>query len=251
MEKLTAVVPTFNEESKIEGCLRSLRWADELIVVDSFSSDGTVRVAEKIADRVELHRFENFARQKNFCIRSAGNRWVLLLDADERVTPGLREEIENVLRRPDKAGYWIPRVNHFLGKRISHGGWGGERVLRLFDKTLAHYPDREVHERLCLKGEAGVLRGPIVHYPYESIEEYFRKCRTYVALSAKQLNSDGRRAGPAELLLRAPAKFLRMYLLQAGFLDGTHGLVLAGLSAFQVFAKYAALWELQRRGGQA
>lgn len=246
MEKLTAVVPTYNEEAKIGDCLRSLRWADELLVIDSHSEDDTVRIAREVADRVELHPFENFARQKNRCLERASYRWILLVDADERVSPELREEIAGVMSMPAHDGYWIPRINHFLGRRIRGAGWGGEKVLRLFDRTKGEYPDREVHERLRLSGTDGCLKGPLLHYPYESLEEYWVKFNRYVWASALELRRQGRRGGILPLMLRPPARFLRMYLLQMGFMDGVHGLMISGLAAFQVYAKYARLWELDR-----
>jgi glycosyltransferase involved in cell wall biosynthesis len=244
MEKVTAVVPTYNEEAKIGECLESLRWADELVVVDSYSSDATVRIARNLADRVELHRFRDFSSLKNRCVRAASNRWVLLVDADERVSPRLRGEIRSVLSGPSHAGYWIPRVNHFLGKRIRRAGWGGQKVLRLFERDRGRYTDRVVHERLSLDGHAGYLTGPLLHYPYENLDEYWRKSQTYARLSALELLRSGRRTGAGSLLLRPAARFLRMYLLQMGFLDGAHGLLLCGLAAVHVYAKYARLWEL-------
>jgi glycosyltransferase involved in cell wall biosynthesis len=246
MEKLTAVVPTLDEEAKIAACLESLRWADELIVVDSHSGDATADIARGIADRVEFHTFENFARQKNWCIDAASHDWVMVVDADERVTPPLREEILGVLEAPRYSGYWIRRENHFLGKQIRGAGWGRDRVLRLFDRRRGRYPDREVHEKLELSGPAGSLKEPLLHFPYESLEEYWKKFHRYAWLSALELSKRGRRGGIASMVFRPPARFMRMYLLQGGFVDGTRGFLLSGLAALQVYTKYARLWELTR-----
>jgi glycosyltransferase involved in cell wall biosynthesis len=246
MEKLSAVVPTLNESENIADCLKSLRWADELIVVDSYSDDDTVAIARGLADRVELHRFESFAKQKNWCLQRASNRWVLMVDADERVTPRLSEEIKKALSEPEFCGYWIRRRNHFLGRRMRGAGWGRDRVLRLFDRERADYPDRLVHEEVRLRGEAGYLKEAMLHYPYKDLEEYWKKFHRYAWLSAMELRRQGRRGGLPALVLRPPARFLRMYILQMGFLDGAHGLLLSGLSAFQVYTKYARLWELTR-----
>lgn len=246
MEKLTAIVPTLNEEAKIEGCLKSLRWADELLVVDSYSEDATTEIALGIADRVEHHRFENFARQKNRCLEAASHDWVLLVDADERATEALGREIRATLEDPRHEGYWIGRRNHFLGKRIRGAGWGRDRVLRLFNRNKGTYPDREVHEKLVLDGSAGALREPLLHFPYESLEEYWRKFHRYAWLSALELRKQGRKGGVMPIVLRPVARFLRMYLLQGGFVDGTHGFLLSGLAALQVYTKYARLWELTR-----
>ena len=247
MEKVTALVPTLNEASHIEECLKSLRWADELIVVDSHSEDDTVKIAETLADRVELHPFESFAKQKNRCLRLASNRWVLFVDADERVTPALRDEIKEVLSDPERDGYWIRRKNHFLGKHIRGAGWGRDRVLRLFDREKGDYPDRLVHEEVLLRGRAGALREPLLHYPYGDLEEYWEKFHRYAWLSAMELKNQGRRGSVSSILLRPPARFLRMYFMQMGFLDGVHGFLLSGLAAFQVYTKYARLWELTHR----
>jgi glycosyltransferase involved in cell wall biosynthesis len=244
MGKVTAVVPTLNEAPHIADCLKSLRWADELIVVDSHSDDDTVKIAKGLADRVELHRFESFAKQKNWCVQRATHRWVLMIDADERVSPELRDEIKQVLSAPDRDGYWIRRKNHFLGKHIRGAGWGRDKVLRLFDREKGHYPERLVHEEVHLRGRSGVLKGQLLHYPYSDLGEYWEKFHRYVRLAAMELKRQGRRGGIAPLVLRPPARFMRMYFVQMGFLDGVHGLLLSGLSAFQVFAKYARLWEL-------
>lgn len=244
MEQLSAVVPTLNEAPNIEDCLKSLRWADELIVVDSHSEDDTVRIAEGLADRVDLHPFESFSKQKNWCIQRASHRWVLMVDADERIPPQLRDEIKRVLSAPDMDGYWIRRKNHFLGKHIRGAGWGRDKVLRLFDREKGNYPERLVHEEIHLRGRARVLKEPLLHYPYSDLEEYWEKFHRYAWLSAMELKRQGRKGGVGALVLRPPARFMRMYFVQMGFLDGFHGLLLSGLSAFQVYTKYARLWEL-------
>jgi glycosyltransferase involved in cell wall biosynthesis len=246
MEKLTAVVPTLNESRNIVECLNSLRWADELIVVDSHSSDDTVELARGIADRVELHRFEGFSKQKNWCVGLAKHRWVFLVDADERVPRGLRDEIKNALDEPAADGYWVRRRNHFLGRRMRWAGWGRDRVLRLFDKEKAHYPDRLVHEKLVVDGNTADLRSPLLHYPYRNLDDYWEKCNRYARLSAMELHKRGRRSGAWEVALKPPARFLRMYVMQLGLLDGFHGLLLCGLSAYQIYVRYAILWELWR-----
>lgn len=251
MDKLTAVVATLNESRNIVECLDALRWADELLVVDSYSEDNTVELARRIADRVELHRFEGFSHQKNRCIGQASHRWVLVVDADERVTPELRDEIKGVLARPSAAGYWMSRKNHFLGRHMKRAGWGRDKVLRLFDRGKARYPDRLVHERLELEGRSETLREPLLHFPYRTLDDYWEKCHRYARLSALELERHGRRAGAGSLVFRPPARFFRMYVMQMGFLDGLHGLLLCGLSAYQIYVKYATLWELthENEGG--
>ena len=243
---LTVLVPTYNEETNIAACLESVRFADEILVVDSFSSDATVAIARRHGARVLQRRFDTFARQKNWAIPQAAHEWLLLLDADERVTPGLGDEIQGLLRRgPDHDGYWIGRDNYFLGRRMRHCGWGGDRVIRLVRREVARFADREVHEAIELPGSVPVLRHRLEHYSFRSFAQYWGKIRSYSEWGASQAYARGRRAGPATILARTVGRFLKMYLLKLGFLDGAHGLVLSLLGAFSVYLKYARIWEMR------
>lgn len=243
---LTVIVPTYNEESTLRGCLESVRFADEILVVDSFSTDATPAIAAEFGARVLQHEYVYSARQKNWAIPRATHEWVLLVDADERVTPGLRDEVLELLRRgPDRDGYWIPRANHFLGKRIRHCGWGSDKVIRLFRRDRARYQDREVHAEIDLPGALPVLRHPLEHHSFRSFGQYWRKLQLYSEWGAAQLYKEGRRAGFLEIFGRPVTRFLKMYVVRGGFLDGLHGLVLSWLGAFTVYLKYARLWEMQ------
>jgi len=249
--KLTALVPTFNEEEVIRDCLESVRWADEVFVVDSFSHDQTVTIAREIGARVVQHEYVNSAAQKNWAIPQASHPWVLLVDADERVTPELRDEIRGLLAQgPSYDGYWIRRSNHFMKRRMEHGGWETDKVIRLFRRDCARYEDREVHAEINLPGRLPVLEHPLLHFSFRSFSQYWKKMQLYSDWSASQMWKEGKRAGWISIGLRPVQRFLKMYLVRRGFLDGLHGLVLSMLGAFTVFLKYAKLWELGLRHGR-
>ncbi len=250
--RLTAIVPTFNEEATIRDCLQSVRFADEILVVDSFSTDATVAIAREEGARVLQHEYVYSARQKNWAIPQASHEWVLLVDSDERVTPGLRDEILGLIASsPRHDGYWILRVNHFLGRRIRHCGWGTDRVIRLFRRDLARYQDREVHAEIELPGPLPVLAHPLEHRSFRSFGQYWRKLQLYSEWGAAQLYKEGRRAGALEIFGRPVTRFFKMYVVRLGCLDGLHGLVLSMLGAFTVYLKYARLWEMRVLEGAA
>jgi len=247
---LTALVTTFNEETNIGACLESVGWADELLVVDSFSSDDTCREAAHHTDRILQHPYESPARQKNWALAQARHRWVLILDADERATAELRAEICALLARgPERVAYWIHRRNTFLGREMRHGGWETDRVIRLVDRTHSRYPDVRVHEEMEVDGPVGVLRERLFHHSVRSLEQYGPKMERYSRWWAEERHARGRRATPWTVLSHTLGRFVRMYVLKRGFLDGGHGLLLALLASFSVYQKYAKLWELGLRRG--
>ena len=248
-EPLSVLVPAMNEAGNLPACLESVRWADEVVVVDSGSRDGSLEIARAIADRVLEHEYVNSAAQKNWALPQLTHRWVLIVDADERVTPALRAEIERTLADPARAdGYWIRRDNHFLGKRIRGAGWQRDKVLRLFDRTKGAYQPLHVHAEVELQGRAGTLRERLFHDTYRDLDQYFAKFLRYTRWSAADLKSRGVRASGPRILLRPFGRFLRQYVLEGGFRYGRHGLVLCMLAAFSVFTKYARRWEDEVRG---
>lgn len=243
-ERLSVLIPVKNEELHIGECLESVRWADEIVVVDSGSTDRTVPIARALATRVLEHEYVNPAAQKNWALPQLAHRWVLIVDADERVTPALRAEIERVLEDPARAdGYWIYRKNHFLGRPISSAGWQRDKVLRLFDRTKGQYAPIRVHEEVEIKGRVGRLRERFTHQTYRDLDQYFEKFLRYTKWSAADLKERGVRASGLRLLFRPWLRFWRMYLLEGGFREGRAGIVLCMLAAFSVFTKYARLWE--------
>lgn len=243
---LSVIVPTFNEEETLPPCLESVAFADEILVVDSFSTDRTIEIARARGARVVQREYGYSAQQKNWAIPQAAHEWVLLVDADERVTAELRDEILRTLADgPMADGYWIRRANHFLGKRIRFCGWGSDRVIRLFRRDVSRYQDRQVHAEIELPGPLPVLAHPLEHHTFRSFGQYWRKLDLYSEWGARQMYLEGRRPGAVQLLLRPLGRFIRMYFLRLGFLEGAHGVVLSLLGAFTVYLKYARLWEMR------
>lgn len=250
LERISLVVITLDEEENIARCIESASGVGETIVVDSHSSDRTVEIAESLGATIYERDFLSNANQKNWAIERASGEWILILDADEWLTADLRDEIARVVREPGGAsGFFIRRRNRFFGRWIRRCGWQRDRVLRLFRRNAGRYPERSVHEKLELDGEVRTLTEPMLHVPYRDMADYMDRMRQYSLRGAAELHRSGAGWFPA-ILLRPACRFLRMYLLQGGFLDGAAGLVLCGAAASGVFFKYAALRDLYRRGGE-
>jgi glycosyltransferase involved in cell wall biosynthesis len=248
---LSVCIITRNEEYNIEACLRSASFADEWIVVDSHSEDRTREIAESLGARVCRRDWTGFADQKRFAIAQASHEWVLLLDADERVSPELRTAILAAIAAPGAVdGYTMPRLNHYMGRAIRHGGWYPDRKLRLFRKHAAHIEDVDVHERVRVTGTVHALNGNLLHYSYRSLSHHLGTIDRYTTLAAQQKHGRGQRATLIDLTLRPWGKFVRMYILRAGFLDGLPGFVIALMGGYYVFLKYAKLRELQLVGNE-
>jgi glycosyltransferase involved in cell wall biosynthesis len=246
MVPLSVIVPCFNEEMMIGDCLASVTFADEILVVDSWSTDRMLEVARRYAVRVVQHEYVNSAALKNWAIPQAKYPWVLIVDADERVTPELAREIETILRNPRYDGYWIGRRNFFLGKEIRHGSWGTDKVLRLFRRDAGRYQDKHVHEEIELDGQIGWCQGVLTHYSYRTLDDFLRKARPYSTWGALNAQDKGMRGCGWRIFGHSAGHFLKDYLLKRGFLDGTEGLIIAFMEAGGAFLKYAKLWELQR-----
>ncbi|MBA3685200.1 MAG: glycosyltransferase family 2 protein [Planctomycetes bacterium] len=246
---LTVLIPTYNEERNLPDCLASVAWVDEIFVVDSFSSDRTVEIARAAGARVVQHQYLNSANQKNWAIPQCTHRWVMVVDADERVTPALADEIRAALAHPGgpaAAAFSIPRDNWIFGHRIRHGGWGSDRLTRLFDRERARYKDLEVHADMQVDGPVARLEQPLEHWTYRTFDDYFEKFGRYTTWSANDLWKRGTRARWWHLLIKPWWRFLRMYLLKRGILDGVPGLILAGLSACTLFVRWGKLWAMGR-----
>jgi len=241
---VSVLVTTQNEAHNLADCLDHVRWADELVVADSGSTDGTVELARRLGARVLSHPYESAARQKNWALPQLRHPWVLILDADERVSPDLAAEIQAVVANDGPAdGYYLHRSSFFLGRPIRHCGWDRDFILRLFRTASGRYDVRLVHETLQLQGRSAHLRGALWHYTYRSFSDYLERLDRYTARGAADARAAGRRASVAALLCRAPARFVRMFFLQRGFLDGIPGLMVCTLAAFSVWLKYARLFE--------
>lgn len=249
---LSVVVITHNEEKNITRCLASVKrhrfsavTLREILVVDSRSTDGTVRLAKRLGARVVVRPWPGFSAQKNWAMGRVKGDWILSLDADEEMTPALWDEIERVLPSapPDLRGYGIQRRAFFLGRWIRHCGWWPDTQVRLLRRGAGRYNDRAVHEGLVIDGRVETLSEPMDHYTYETIGQYLEKMDRYSALVAASAPESKRRRWPLYLVFDPFTTFLRGYVLRRGFLDGWHGLVLCGLSAFHSFVKYARIWE--------
>lgn len=245
LERISLVVTTLNEEENLGRCLESARGVGEVVVVDSMSTDTTLRIAGEYGARVFTREFVSNADQKNWAMEKATLEWILILDADEYLSSRLRDEIAKAIVSAPVNGFWIYRRNEFFGTTIRHCGWDRDRVLRLFRRGRGRYPERAVHESLDLEGDAGRLHEKLDHVPYRDLEDYMDRLKSYSRKGALELRRAGRHWFPG-LVLRPAARFLRMYFLQLGFLDGYAGLTLCCLAATSVFFKYAWLREFSR-----
>lgn len=243
--KISAFVLARDEEDRIERCLRSLAWTDErLVVVDAATRDATLERARPLATEVVVHEWEGFSATKRFAVSRTSHPWVLWIDADEEVTPALAEGIRRAVEDPrGRAGFRLRRRNRYLGKRIRHGTWSRDVVLRLFHREAGRFDDREIHESVVIDGRVGELEGFLDHDSYRDLAHHHRKIEIWARLWAAQAMRDGKRAGRCDLLFRPPLRLLKGYILKAGFLDGREGLILAFMDAVYVGMKYARLQE--------
>jgi glycosyltransferase involved in cell wall biosynthesis len=245
---VAATIITLNEAANLAAALESVRWADEIIVVDAESTDETVEIARRYTDRVIVRPWPGYVGQKNFAAAQAAHDWIFSLDADERVTPGLAEEVKaTVAAGPTCAGYRVPRVSHYLGRWIRSTDWYPDYQLRLYDRRRAKWAGRYVHESVKPEGEVGRLHAELQHYPYRDVSHHLRTIDRYSTLAARQMFEDGRRTGPFRMVLHADAAFLRNYLLRGGFRAGTAGLVVSMLNAYYVMLKFVKLWEMEKK----
>ena len=245
--KLSVVIITRNEEEDIGPCLESVKWANEIIVIDSFSEDKTVEICRGYGSKVFKTKYEGYAEKKNFGIEEAAGEWILSIDADERISPELAGEIKEVLRGDGNYdGYLIPMKFYFLGHWMRHGGLYPKPHLRLFRKGKGEFEERAVHEGVKVKGRVGYLRNPMLHYSYENLEDYLRKFDRYSTLDAQD-KVGKRRYGRWYPFLRLPTEFILVYFIRQGFRDGFYGLLYSVLQSFYVFVKYMKLWERQHK----
>ncbi len=247
--KVSALVIAYNDEPNIRACLESVSWADELIVVDSYSTDATEKISREFTDKVYQQEFKGFGRLRNEALTHTSHEWVFSLDTDERATPEIRGEIGRVLASsPEAVAYHVPRRNYFLGRWIKHSGWYPDyRQPQLFRKTRMRYREDLVHEGFEVSGPVGYLKEHVVQYPFRDIDHYLVKMDRYSDLMAKRMIQQGRRFRAHQLVTHPSFTFAKMYLARAGFLDGMPGLILSGLYAYYTFIKYAKLWELSRQ----
>jgi hypothetical protein len=249
-QAFSAVVITLDCAGQLAACLESLAFADEILVVDSGSSDGTVALAQSHGARVLHPDWLGFGPQKQFAAEQARHDWVLSIDSDERVTPELRSSIERALQAPQFRAFEFPRCNRFMGRYLRHGEGYPDLGVRLFDRRHARWSDDAVHERVINLTAVGRLEGDLLHESAESLESYLAKQNRYTTLSAEAMLREGRRATPARLFLSPVVRFVKFYLLRKGFLDGVPGLVHTLIGCQNSFVKYAKALDGARRGGE-
>jgi glycosyltransferase involved in cell wall biosynthesis len=243
--KVTATVVTFNEASNIALALESLAWADEIVVVDSESTDDTAAIARRFTERVIVRPWPGYVAQKNFAADQAAHDWIFSLDADERVTPELAREIRGLLvENPSACGYRVPRVTFHLGRWIRSTDWYPDYQLRLYDRRRARWSGRYVHESVTANGPVQRLRHDLQHYAYRDVSHHLVSMDRYTTLAARQMFEDGRRAGWFDVLVHPRLAFFRNYVLRGGFRDGMPGLIISAMNAYYVGLKFAKLWEL-------
>lgn len=244
---VSAILIAYNEERRLSACLERLLWTDEIVVVDSGSTDATKDIANKYTERVFEVPWQGFGPQKQAAVELATHDWVLVVDCDELVTSQLADEVVTLLGLPEiKAGYDVPRRTFIGTKEIKHCGWYPDRTVRLFDRTKARFCKSLVHECVEVRGETGSLQGDLLHYSYAGIGDMLPKIGQYSDLWAQQMHAAGKRNSFVALLIKPLAAFIKTYLLKRGALDGFEGLVISVSTAFLTFLKYAKLRERSR-----
>lgn len=244
MEKISVIVITRNEEHNIESCLQSVNWADEIIVIDAESKDSTVELAKKYSDRVFVKKWEGFVSQKRFALNLAKNEWILSIDADERVSRDLKDEI--IRSEPGKYdGFLIRRKNYLFGKQINTCGWNKDYQLRLFKKSNTFLPDKLVHEGFKVTGKTGQLKNVIIHNTYSSLNNYLKKVNEYTTLSAEETYRSRNRVTAFTILTHTFSAFFRYFISLRGFKDGMRGLIISFVNALSTMLTYTKVWEIQ------
>ncbi|HEX3177307.1 MAG TPA: glycosyltransferase family 2 protein [Methylomirabilota bacterium] len=246
--RLSVVVITRNEEDRIRACLESVAWADELIVVDAESEDKTATIARELTDHVVVRPWPGYAAQKNFGLDLARSAWVLSLDADENVSAALRADIERVLAADGPLdGYQVPRRNVFWGRWMRHGGLYPDWQLRLFRRGRGRFGARAVHESVGVDGAVGRLAGHLEHRSYRDVADFLARAERYATLAAEDWVARGRRVHAWDFVLRPLGRFVGMYVVRGGFLDGGRGFLVAALYAYYVLIRCAKVWERTTR----
>jgi (heptosyl)LPS beta-1,4-glucosyltransferase len=245
MDKISVIVITKDEEKNITGCLQSVDWADEIIVVDSESEDKTVELAEKFTDKIFKKKWEGYVRQKKYALSLAKGEWVLNIDADERVSTGLKEEIMKMPVK-DSDGYLIRRENYLFGKKITTCGWDRDYQMRLFRKLKAEIPEKLVHEGFVVNGKTGKLKNVIIHNTYSSLYNYLKKVNNYTTLKAEEVYKTRGKVTALTLIAHTFSAFFRYFLSLKGYKDGMRGLIISFVNSISTLLTYTKIWEKQR-----
>ena len=246
--KISVVIITGNEENNIKDCLKSVTWADEIIVVDSESMDATVNIAKEFTDKVYIQKWQGYSAQKTLAMRYAKNDWVLSLDADERITKALADEILNYdLQNTKYVAFRMRRENYFLGKKINYCGWGNDYQLRLFRKSKTTLNSRLVHEGFIVDGQISQLNNSIIHYSYIILKDGFNKINEYSSLEAEEKHKR-KKVTTLKIVLYPVIAFLQHYFIRRGFKDGKHGLMISLMHAMTKLQVQMKIWEFQNQG---
>jgi glycosyltransferase involved in cell wall biosynthesis len=243
---ISVTIITKNEQQNIERCLKSVQWADEIVVADSYSTDKTLEICRKFGCKIIETEWLGFGPVKRLAVDAASHNWIFSIDSDEQVSEQLKDRILTILKHPQFNGYRVKRVSYYLDKQIRYCGWDRDYQLRLFNRNSGNFNEKLVHEAVNIAGEVGRIEDPLFHYTYPTIQSHIEKMARYSKLGADQLANKGKSSSIFMAMLRGLAKFLKMYLLQRGFLDGKIGFVLCYNSAVGVYLKYLQLWEKNR-----
>lgn len=248
MHKLTAIIPTGNEIHNIEAVIASVSFANEVLVVDSYSTDGTYEKAKQLATKVIQREYQYSASQKNWAIPQAKHEWILLVDADERVTPELETEIKSILNKKniEEVAFWIGRANHFMGQRVHYSGWRNDKVIRLFKRDFCKYENKQVHAEIITNGTVGKLQNKLYHNTYVTLDKYLEKMNRYATWQANDYNKKTGKLTPYHFVIKPFWGFFKHYIVQSGFRDGVVGLTIGTIQAYVVFMRYVKLWLLRR-----
>ena len=248
MKKISAIIPTGNEEHNIVDAIKSIDFADEIMIVDSFSSDKTVILAKPLSSTILKRKFDYPASQKNWAIPQAKHEWILLLDADERVTPELKEEVISIINsNTNYSGFWIRRTNYFMGKKVRFSGWQGDKVIRLFKRDECLYEDKYVHEEIISDGYIGFLKNKLIHNTFVSSADYKKKLEKYAKWQAKDYHKKTKKITVFHTIIKPIFRFFKHYFIQLGILDGYVGLIISYYQATAVSMRYKYLREYRKR----
>lgn len=247
MTKLTSIIPTGNEQNNIVEAIQSVRFSDEIMVVDSFSTDDTVKLARPLVDTILQRGYGHSASQKNWAIPQAKHEWILLLDADERVTSELQKEVIRMINsNTEYSGFWIRRENYFMGKKVRFSGWQGDKVIRLFKRDECKYENKHVHAEILSSGKIGILDHKLLHNTFVSKEAYLKKLDRYAQLQAKDYDKRVKYLTPFHTVIKPIVRFLKHYFLQLGILDGYVGFVISSYQAKAVAMRYKYIQEIRK-----
>lgn len=247
MKKITAIIPTLNEEERIGNSLKSVEFADEIIVIDSFSTDKTVDIVKKSKAILLQREFDNFSNQKNYAIDQASHDWIVWLDADEVINEDLRKEILSCIEDPkDYVGFYIYRTFFFKKKPLRFSGTQNDKVVRIFNKQFCRY-EGKVHEKIKTDGKLGFLKHKILHYSYIGFDRYIAKLNLHSTLKSEELFERGLIITPYHLIIKPLVRFITHYIIKLGFLDGFQGFVLSYALSYGVLVRYIKLWGLKQR----